>query len=578
MEWRLIMPNNISVLLSQGFDAPKIDYQDTAMRSMKQFATEEDLKMLPERQQWERNKELRAQQEEERKIEETRIKAEKDKLYNIEKAATIVRDELVNIPAENWFASDDLYDKYRKDPHVGSMVKPRSWFNEQAILKGMYPIDEGAKQLYREGQASGYRTVQQLVDLQKKKMEEERAVEVALINERAKGGKSPTIHNTTKMTAKGIPISFVEGKYMVPGPNNSMIDYDPAVHGEIVEPITPERENKKARELLADGLLKQGVDLPLEVSKAKKLIDPKVLMQAESVGEIYKSADGQKYHWRSQQKEAPGSALPENFETWDIPEISKYLGMSESALMNNFMNRLENPAFSPFGRYSGQANKRTAFENAYAQFLNQHGISPEKAALASKDIKADTRAYLTVQTDRVRTQQAIDMADKMADLMNERNTSYKRTNWPAPNKFWNWAQKNLSSPQLAEFETSLMAFSREYMRIVTGAARSVSELSVTAQTKIDEVLNRFDNWEVVDAKIKQAQKEIKAVDDSYAKIINDTRGRISGYYTMGSGVSPQSSGSPNPSPNPSVPETPKKVPRMKGESDIDYLKRIRSKK
>ena len=100
-------------------------------------------------------------------------------------------------------------------------------------------------------------------------------------------------------------------------------------------------------------------------------------------------------------------------------------------------------------------------------------------------------------------------ADKQTLLTASDN--YARGNYPAPNIVMNWTAKQFGSQEEQEkygqLEIAILAFSRKYMRVVTGAARSVAELSINAQ-KGSDIIAKFDSWQVLKAKVDQAQKEM----------------------------------------------------------------------
>ena len=236
-----------------------------------------------------------------------------------------------------------------------------------------------------------------------------------------------------------------------------------------------------------------------------------------------------------------GQDAPPGAPEMGFGEIAKKLGYNEKAMMNLLLKKIDDPGYNPFGRYRGQSGQRIMFDNAFGAMLEKNGIDPKQVATASKDVKADTKAYLQLNTDYERTMQAVEMTKQYATLVHDRNNAYQRSGYPAPNRFYNWAQKNLSSQELAQFEMSLMAFSREYMRVTTGAARSVAELSVGAQAKVDDILSKFDSWQVMNARVSQAEKEINAVPESYQRRIGAIKGRLDKAYGMvgGGGGSPE---------------------------------------
>lgn len=228
----------------------------------------------------------------------------------------------------------------------------------------------------------------------------------------------------------------------------------------------------------------------------------------------------------------PGSSteLPANASTMNFSEIAKKLGFRESALTNALLRKIEKPEYTPFSKFHKNKSDNILFENAYGNLLEKYGISPDEVATMGKDVKAATKAYIKTAENKAMVDQAVEQSRNNAKLVLEANNNYKRLGYPAPNKFWDYAQKHLSSTERAQFELSLLAFSREYMRVTTGGARSASELSVGAQKNVDEILSRFDSWDVLNKKIEQAQKEIDAVPQSYDRELNKIRKQIKGVY------------------------------------------------
>jgi len=264
----------------------------------------------------------------------------------------------------------------------------------------------------------------------------------------------------------------------------------------------------------------------------------------------------------------PGQDAPQGAENMTTPELAKNLQLNPEALKSALLARVDDPKYTPYGRMGTRNNaKNTLFLNAFGNMINELGIKPEDLALASKDLKSDVKSYLTIKTDYDRTIQVVEQLRNFSPLLHEANDKYKRLGYPAPNKFWNWAQKNLSSPELAQFEMSLLAYSRDYMKVTTGAARSVAELTMGAQEKVDTILSRFDSWEVMDARIKQADKEVNGVEKSYNTQLEKIRGRIQGDYQGNPTTAPDTRPQSKRQPGSAV------VPRKAGETIQQYLKR-----
>jgi hypothetical protein len=153
------------------------------------------------------------------------------------------------------------------------------------------------------------------------------------------------------------------------------------------------------------------------------------------------------------------------------------------------------------------------------------------------DQSAAFKAKKTLVTDYARTSQVIRESQMDANTLLGRSSVFSRSNYPAPNKLITWTGEQAGSPktqaEIGQFKIALLAFSRKYMRVVTGAARSVAELSVGAQDTAETVLNKFDSWTTLEAKVKQAQAEINNTDKSYKDELKALDDVISGKTTIG---------------------------------------------
>jgi hypothetical protein len=131
---------------------------------------------------------------------------------------------------------------------------------------------------------------------------------------------------------------------------------------------------------------------------------------------------------------------------------------------------------------------------------------------------AANKAYQNQKKQYEATMQVVNSAELDKNTLLKTSDNFSRYNYPAPNMITNWTAKQFGSQErqkeYAQFETALLAFSRKYMRVVTGAARSVAELSINAQ-KGSDIISKFDSWEVLKARIEQAQKEINNEQTGY---------------------------------------------------------------
>lgn len=119
--------------------------------------------------------------------------------------------------------------------------------------------------------------------------------------------------------------------------------------------------------------------------------------------------------------------------------------------------------------------------------------------------------------------QAVSQASANRDQVIETSRRYNRFNIPAPNRVGNWLTYNAGSAeqqkQYGQFQIALLAFAREYMKIVTNSARTPTELSVQAQQMVDRLFRESDSWAALEGKLEQAQKEMDNTTESYSKTI-----------------------------------------------------------
>lgn len=187
---------------------------------------------------------------------------------------------------------------------------------------------------------------------------------------------------------------------------------------------------------------------------------------------------------------------------------------------------------------STKKEDRQAILNAKSDILNEFGISETEAPAIQQAFRADSQALAGLQKRSTWTSQANRQAQKNADALLQTSTDYKRSNYPAPNQLVGWVSKNLGNQktqaEFGKFKVALLAFTREYMRVTTGAAASVAELSVKAQEKADDIISSSDSWSTLDAKVKQAKIEMDNTVKSHKEEADETMNRLKnpwGYIT-----------------------------------------------
>jgi len=166
------------------------------------------------------------------------------------------------------------------------------------------------------------------------------------------------------------------------------------------------------------------------------------------------------------------------------------------------------------------------------EWASEHGIDPRTSELSKLITKSMGTSLNNLQKQSDMTNQAIIQTDHNANALLTASKGFSRSNYPLPNKIITMTGEQLGSPErqaeVGRFKIALLAFSREYMRVVTGAARSVAELSITAQDTADTILSKFDSWSTLEAKVKQAQIEIGNVQKSYKEALDTVQKSLPG--------------------------------------------------
>jgi len=213
-----------------------------------------------------------------------------------------------------------------------------------------------------------------------------------------------------------------------------------------------------------------------------------------------------------------------NPEKTDMEAVSAFRTMEAQASQKRYLPFTQVPNMPGYGY-----NRQT---NAIEPMKMPEGIDPGTIA----DKKAATKSFDNLQKQYSMTKQVIDAADLDAHTLLKTSTNFGRSDYPAPNRIIGWGSEQFGSEEaqkeFGQFKVALPAFSRKYMRIVTGSARSVSELSVGAQATADDILSKFDSWSTLEAKVKQAQQEIKNEEIGYnnglktlREVINNVPGK-----------------------------------------------------
>jgi hypothetical protein len=315
-----------------------------------------------------------------------------------------------------------------------------------------------------------------------------------------------------------------EGVYPTPGMSWKLSGKDKNITNAAEISTGGAIEKTKSDEQLVKGSLKETLGrVPTDTEVLEGLKD----LKKEKTRDTYIIRDEFKSKSDARKTGAAGKGKTADYT---LPQLQKYIGLNKGALDMEFTKMLDNPNWQTFGKYRGNIDKQEAMLNAFALRIGEWGLTPDQVMAGSKQLKADTKSLISLKTASDAVAQAVGQSEKNAEALRTASANYRRSSYPGPNHFVNWAKKNMSSKEYGQFEVALQAFQKEYMKVTTGAARSVAELSVGAQMSAEQIMSKFDSWEVLEAKIKQAQTEINNSPQSYNKQLRKIEGRIQDVY------------------------------------------------
>jgi hypothetical protein len=151
-------------------------------------------------------------------------------------------------------------------------------------------------------------------------------------------------------------------------------------------------------------------------------------------------------------------------------------------------------------------------------------MTPDRIA----EIKAATVAYKNIEKQYAMVGQAELQAERNIKILRQYSDKYIRIKYPTPNSLLAVWDVQTGDVPVEQFKIALLAASREYMRVVTGGARSAAELSVDAQKKADELLNVSKSWDVLQGQTDVMMQELKATKGSYDEQMQELKDKIKG--------------------------------------------------
>jgi hypothetical protein len=178
----------------------------------------------------------------------------------------------------------------------------------------------------------------------------------------------------------------------------------------------------------------------------------------------------------------------------------------------------------------GNARARAQIINSAAEYWRNQGIDPSKVPQIQADFKA-TKDTLIAQKKAVEPFKAFEGAMiKNAEYALSLSSKYERSNYPPANSVINAIKTGTGDPQVVEFSNALYAASLEYQKIKTaGTAITSAELSITAQQKAEELMNKAHNHKQLEAAMRamrtdgrnvvaEREKMVQGLSDDLAKV------------------------------------------------------------
>lgn len=87
-----------------------------------------------------------------------------------------------------------------------------------------------------------------------------------------------------------------------------------------------------------------------------------------------------------------------------------------------------------------------------------------------------------------------------------------------------WTKNAINDPEYGRFIVALNSYLSEYMKVVSGGALSVQQITDSARTKGQELLTSSDNFETLNGKLDIMKQEMKGTTDSWNDAVNTAYG------------------------------------------------------
>ncbi len=171
-------------------------------------------------------------------------------------------------------------------------------------------------------------------------------------------------------------------------------------------------------------------------------------------------------------------------------KVDKAIGITPNALYQGGLTFALKGTLPAGSRSMAAMPAQKAIQNKAGALAEAAGVDlpqlQQEYAAASASTKSLTSRYQFTST-------AAQAANENIAYALELSPTISRTDVPAVNRFTQWLQHETGGggqlPQLSQFELALYTAAREYAKVTSGSAASISELSQTASQKVDQLIN-----------------------------------------------------------------------------------------
>ncbi len=212
-----------------------------------------------------------------------------------------------------------------------------------------------------------------------------------------------------------------------------------------------------------------------------------------------------------------------NFQTDQYAKLDEG---TKAMLFEDYLNTGHLPAFVKSGMMGINAATNLFYKDV-AKYAIEHGIDPKDQFVRQAVTKTNTAVMTDINKKAANISRAEAQTMTMLDYMSKLNKQVQSAGIKTGNEFIQWAKTQGLDPKRTMLYLYLMSGGREYMKVVTGSAQSIAELSQTGQEQANKIFNPSFVGPALDATISAAKAEIKGTgkswDDARQKARNELR-------------------------------------------------------